>query len=203
MTSTDRGPSVSGGAGATDRSTLPPADGGIHMCQDAPRDAPALPLIHGSASSARAWNPLVPLLTGSHRVIRIDLPGHGRSAEPATAATRSRTRHAGPARHWTGSASGTLWSSGNPAAARSPPPSPNSGPGPDAFVAPQSAEAAPAQWPPTDEQLRHFASTAVSRAGRRIPEELLYDVRGMTRHAFTTSMRATRSYLGGGRFRTG
>ncbi|WP_067170141.1 alpha/beta fold hydrolase [Microtetraspora niveoalba] len=70
-------------AEATQDSTLPLDDGDIHVCQDGPRDAPALLLIHGSASSARSWDPLVPLLTGSHRVIRIDLLGHGRSAKPA------------------------------------------------------------------------------------------------------------------------
>ncbi|MFD2489165.1 alpha/beta fold hydrolase [Amycolatopsis jiangsuensis] len=40
-------------------------------------------LIHGSASSTRSWDSLVPILAGSHRVIRIDLLGHGRSAKPA------------------------------------------------------------------------------------------------------------------------
>jgi pimeloyl-ACP methyl ester carboxylesterase len=54
----------------------------IHVCQDGPRDAPALLLIHGTAASARSWDPLVPLLTGSHHVIRIDLLGCGRSATP-------------------------------------------------------------------------------------------------------------------------
>lgn len=114
------------GAETTESPTLSPDDGGIHVCQDGPRDAPALLLIHGSASSTRSWDPLVPLLTGSHRVIRIDLLGHGRSAKPATAATRSGTRRAGPARYWTGSASSTPWLSDIPAAAWSPPPSPNS-----------------------------------------------------------------------------
>ncbi|MEU8356629.1 alpha/beta fold hydrolase [Nonomuraea sp. NPDC048882] len=67
----------------TTESSLLPVDGGdVHGCQDGPRDAPVLLLIHGSASSARSWDALVPLLTGSHRVIRIDLLGHGRSAKP-------------------------------------------------------------------------------------------------------------------------
>ena len=58
-------------------------DGGeLHVCQDGPRDAPALLLIHGTAASARSWDPMVPLLTGSHHVIRIDLLGCGRSATP-------------------------------------------------------------------------------------------------------------------------
>ncbi|MFB8003606.1 alpha/beta fold hydrolase [Nocardia sp. NPDC056000] len=50
------------------------------MTQDGPRDAPALLLIHGTAASGRSWDPMVPLLTGSHRVIRVDLLGCGESA---------------------------------------------------------------------------------------------------------------------------
>ncbi|GAA3425818.1 alpha/beta fold hydrolase [Streptosporangium sandarakinum] len=59
------------------------------MRQDGPRDAPALLLIHGSASSTRSWDPMVPLLTGSYRVIRIDLLGHSPILEdpPRTAAS--------------------------------------------------------------------------------------------------------------------
>lgn len=54
---------------------------GIHLREDGPRDAPALLLIHGTAASGRSWDPMVPLLIGSHRVIRVDLLGCGRSAE--------------------------------------------------------------------------------------------------------------------------
>ncbi|MFB7718864.1 alpha/beta fold hydrolase [Nocardia sp. NPDC056100] len=50
------------------------------MTQDGPRDAPALLLIHGTAASGRSWDPMVPLLTGSHQVIRVDLLGCGESA---------------------------------------------------------------------------------------------------------------------------
>ncbi|MFI1714833.1 alpha/beta fold hydrolase [Streptomyces litmocidini] len=71
----------------------------------------------------------------------------------------------------------------------------NTGPGLGALVAPQAAAAGPSQWPPSDEELRHFASTAVSRAGYRVPEELLHDVRDMTPHTFTATMSAMRSYL--------
>jgi pimeloyl-ACP methyl ester carboxylesterase len=74
---------VKSDAEVTESPALPLDDGGIHVCQDGPHDAPALLLIHGSASSPRSWDALVPLLTGSHRVIRIDLLGHGRSAKPA------------------------------------------------------------------------------------------------------------------------
>jgi pimeloyl-ACP methyl ester carboxylesterase len=57
----------------------------IHVCQDGPRDAPALLLIHGTAASARSWEPILPLLSESRHVVRIDLLGCGRSARPAGA----------------------------------------------------------------------------------------------------------------------
>jgi pimeloyl-ACP methyl ester carboxylesterase len=79
MTVSDGQPQVN----ATESSALSLDDGDLYVCQDGPRDAPALLLIHGSASSTRSWDPLVPLLTGAHRVIRIDLLGYGRSAKPA------------------------------------------------------------------------------------------------------------------------
>ena len=83
MTVSDSGPHVKGDTEATESSTLPLDGGNIYACQDGPRDAPALLLIHGSASSTHSWDMLVPILTRSHRVIRIDLLGHGRSAKPA------------------------------------------------------------------------------------------------------------------------
>src|ERR1700754_2020225 len=72
-----------GDAEATGTSTLPLEGGNIYVTQDGPRDAPALVLIHGLAASTRSWDLLVPMLARSHRVIRIDLLGHGRSAKPA------------------------------------------------------------------------------------------------------------------------
>ncbi|MGO4752912.1 alpha/beta fold hydrolase, partial [Streptomyces sp. 2MCAF27] len=71
----------------------------------------------------------------------------------------------------------------------------NTGPSLDAFIAPQSAAIGPSQWPPTDEQLRRFASTGFSRAGYQIPPELLDEVRCMTHHTLTATMQATRGYL--------
>lgn len=66
---------------ATEGASPLPHDG-IHVRQDGPRDAPALLLIHGTAASVRTWEPMVPLLSRAHRVVRIDLPGCGRSARP-------------------------------------------------------------------------------------------------------------------------
>lgn len=71
----------------------------------------------------------------------------------------------------------------------------NTGPGMEAFIASESAAIAPSQWPPTDEQLRRFASSGFSRQGYRIPHELLDEVRIMTYHTLTATMQGTRDYL--------
>ncbi|MGW2703864.1 alpha/beta fold hydrolase [Streptomyces sp. NPDC001340] len=207
MTVSDGDPHVNGGA-TTESSTLSLDDGDIYMCQDGPRDAPALLLIHGSASSTRSWDPLVPLLTGSHRVIRIDLLGHGRSAKPAdrSYAIPDQARRAGAVLDRLGVEHAVIvgHSSGGVVATALAEQRPdlvtalaliNTGPSLDAFIATESAAIGLSQWPPTDEQLRRFSSTGFSRAGYKIPEELLDDVRGMTHHSLTMSMRATRSYL--------
>ena len=185
--------------------TLSLDDGDIHVCQDGPRDAPALLLIHGSASSARSWDALVPLLTDSHHVIRIDLLGHGRSAKPAdrSYAVPDQAHRAGVALDRLGVERAVVagHSSGGVAATALAEQRPdlvtalalvNTGPGMDAYIA---QEAAISQWPPTDEQLRRFASTGFSRPGYEVPQELLDEVRCMTLHTLTATMQGTRDYL--------
>jgi len=44
-----------------------------------PRGAPTLVLVHGGAAHARWWAPLAPLLADRHRVVALDLSGHGDS----------------------------------------------------------------------------------------------------------------------------
>ncbi|WP_030508235.1 alpha/beta fold hydrolase [Microbispora rosea] len=206
MTVSDGNPHV--GDETTESSTLSLDDGDIHVCQDGPRDAPALLLIHGSASSTRSWDRLVPLLTGSHRVIRIDLLGHGRSAKPAgpSYTVPDQARRAGEAldRLGVGRAIVAGHSSGGAVATALAERRPdlvtalalvNTGPGMHAFIPSESAVITPSQWPPTDEQLRRFAGTAFSRAGYRIPQELLDEVRMMTYHTLTATMQGIRDYL--------
>ncbi|MEX1163442.1 MAG: alpha/beta hydrolase, partial [Nitriliruptor sp.] len=43
------------------------------------RDAPTLVLVHGGAAHAGWWAPLAPLLARDHRVVALDLSGHGGS----------------------------------------------------------------------------------------------------------------------------
>ncbi|MFI1850883.1 alpha/beta fold hydrolase [Streptomyces sp. NPDC020480] len=208
MTVSDGGSYVNGGAEAIESSTLSLDDGDIYVCQDGPRDAPALLLIHGSASSTRSWDAMVPLLTASHRVIRIDLLGHGRSGKPADRSYElpDQARRAGAVLDRLGVEHSVVvgHSSGGVVATALAEQRPdlvtalalvNTGPSLDAFIAPESAAIGPSQWPPSDEQLRRLASTGFSRAGYQFPEELLDEVRAMTSHTFTTTMRATRSYL--------
>lgn len=57
-------------------------DGDLHATEDGDRGAPALLLIHGTGACATWWDPVVPALADSHRVIRVDLLGHGQSSSP-------------------------------------------------------------------------------------------------------------------------
>lgn len=208
MTTPDGQPHANGDVQATEESLLHPDAGDIHVCQDGPRDAPALLLIHGSAASARSWAAMVPLLATSHRVIRIDLPGHGLSSEPAghdyetpaqgraagTALDRLGVEHAVVVGHSSGGYAATALAEQRPdlVTALS---LINTGPSLDAFISPESsAPIDPSQWPPTDEQIRGFASTGF-REGYEVPQDLVDEVRGMTYHAFTTSMQSSRAYL--------
>jgi pimeloyl-ACP methyl ester carboxylesterase len=208
MTVSDGQPHVNGEAEGTESSILSLDDGDIYVCQDGPREAPALLLIHGSASSTRSWGLLVPMLTKSHRVIRIDLLGHGRSAKPAdrSYAIPDQGRRVGVVLDRLGVKDAIVvgHSSGGVVATALAEQRPdlvtalaliNTGPSLDAFIAPESAAIGPSQWPPTDEQLRQFASTGFSRAGYQIPQELLGEVRAMTYHTLTATMQGTREYL--------
>ena len=40
---------------------------------------PAILLVHGTGASVHSWRDVMPLLANKHRVIAIDLPGHGQT----------------------------------------------------------------------------------------------------------------------------
>lgn len=46
------------------------------------RDKPVLMLVHGGTASRRAWDLVMPALRSSHRVVAVDLRGHGHSPAP-------------------------------------------------------------------------------------------------------------------------
>lgn len=203
-------------ATATEESTLPLDGGEIHVCQDGPRDAPALLLIHGTAASLRTWDPLVPLLTGSHRVIRIDLLGHGQSAKPAgggyeileqgrrvgAALDRLGVKHAIVVGHSTGGSVATALAEQRrdlvTALALI-----DTGPRMDAFISNGPVGGllfvpvvGPLLWRfRTDSLIRNAASTAFSRPGYEVPQQMVDDARGMTYHALTATSQAVDDYL--------
>lgn len=188
--------------------TLSLDDGGIYVRQDGPRDAPALLLIHGNASTARWWDELVPLLAGSHRVIRLDLLGYGRSAKPEgrSYALQDQARRVGEAMDLIGAGRviAVGHSSGGAAATALAERRPdlvaalvliNTGPHLGAYIAPPR-DINPSQWPDvTDEQLRQFTSAAFSRPGYQIPSALLNEIRAMPYRSITTTMQASRDYV--------
>lgn len=60
--------------------TLVDVDGPVHVTDfGGPADGQVLVLVHGLASSHVAWGALADELTADHRVLAVDLPGHGRT----------------------------------------------------------------------------------------------------------------------------
>jgi pimeloyl-ACP methyl ester carboxylesterase len=51
----------------------------LHYEAEGDPEAPPILLLHGITSSAATWAWIVPHLVGDHRVVRLDLRGHGRS----------------------------------------------------------------------------------------------------------------------------
>lgn len=194
-------------ATATEESTLPLEGSEIHVCQDGPRDAPALLLIHGTAASLHSWDPMVPLLTGSHYVIRIDLLGCGQSAKPdgASYALPDQARRIGAALdrlgvehvivvgHSSGSAFATALTEQRPdlvtALAFI-----DFGPNMAAYIA-EDIAIGPVQWSDlTDEQLRQMMSSGF-RPGYKIPQPYVNQFREIDLHVFAATSQAIRTYL--------
>ncbi|OLF13865.1 alpha/beta hydrolase [Actinophytocola xinjiangensis] len=188
-------------------STLPLADGEIHVCQDGPADAPGVLLIHGTAASARSWEPMLPLLTGSHRVIRVDLLGCGRSSTPdgASYTVEDQTRRVAEALDLLGveSVVAVGHSSGSAVATALAERRPdlvtgivviNFGPDMAAYTE-KTAAIDPARWPHfTDDQLREAVRSGFA-PGYRIPDDFLEQVRAMNLLVFGATTVGVRAYL--------
>lgn len=54
----------------------------VHVELSGPEDADAVLLLHGWGSSARLMQPIASAFASSHRVLNVDLPGHGHSPYP-------------------------------------------------------------------------------------------------------------------------
>ncbi len=64
----------------TSRFVLLPGGVRLHYRDAGPPDAPVLLLLHGFAASSADWAPWIERLGTDHRVIAVDLPGHGLTA---------------------------------------------------------------------------------------------------------------------------
>jgi len=203
-------------AGATGNPILPVDGGNIAVAQDGPRDGPALVLIHGLGSSMRSWDPVVPMLATSYRVIRIDLLGHGRSAKPGgdryamdqqahrvgQALDQLGVKHAIVVGHSTGGYVATALTEQRrdlvTAIALI-----DTGPSLDAFVS--SGPVGNLVFAPvagqllwrirTDGIVRRGMSSAFAPGFKNIPQALVDDTRGMTYHALTATSHASDDYL--------
>jgi len=194
-------------ATTTEESTLPLDGCEIHVCQDGPRDAPALLLIHGTAASARSWDPMVPLLTGSHRVIRIDLLGCGQSAKPdgASYAVPEQARRAGAALDRLGVEHVVVGghSSGGVFATALAEQRPdlvtavvliNTGPDMAAYIAKEVTLRATPWADLTDDEMRQAMSDGFS-AGFEIPKSFVDQFRDIDFHVFAATSQEVRAYL--------
>ncbi len=62
--------------------TMVAVDGGEVWADDSGGDGPPLVLLHPGIGDSRIWEPLLPALTASYRVLRYDARGFGRSPAP-------------------------------------------------------------------------------------------------------------------------
>ena len=64
----------------------------LHVRDSGPKDAPAVLMLHGFGASLHTWDDWAQSLSADHRVIRLDLPGHGLSEpDPAGDYTDARS----------------------------------------------------------------------------------------------------------------
>jgi pimeloyl-ACP methyl ester carboxylesterase len=172
-------------------------------------------LIHGLGGSTRWWDGVVPMLSASYRVIRIDLLGHGRSAKPAGGgyAVPQQGRRVGQALdrlgvkraivvgHSTGGYVATALAEQRAdlvtAIALI-----DTGPRMDAFIS--DGPVGRLVFVPvlgqllwrlrTDGIIRRGLSTAFA-PGFKVPQQLVDDTRAMTYHALTAASHASDEYL--------
>jgi pimeloyl-ACP methyl ester carboxylesterase len=188
-------------------------DGDIHVVQDGNPGAPALLLIQNAAAPIALWDPMVPSLASSYRVIRVDLLGHARSSPAAGYSVPAQAHRAGAVLdklgvNWVtaiGHSSGGMVATalaeqrpGNVAALALI----NTGPSRDAKIPdPPLARlltvplAGPLLWRlKTEGTIRKSARTGFTRP-IGVPDALIEHLQGMTYQSFTATMRGYWDYI--------
>lgn len=180
----------------------------LNVTQDGRARFSTVLLIHGTGASSRSWDSLVPMLTDRHRVVRPDLPGHGRSPESAAPQhsiselasavalelDQLGIEEAAVVGHSTGGAVGVALAEQRPSLVTSLVLI-GTGPSADAYIAPAVAVNA-ADWPHlTDDQIRTAMAPAFSRPGYDPPQSVVDDVRAVSFHTFAATTQASLGYL--------
>jgi len=189
---------------------------GINVVQDGPAHAPAVVLVHGLGGSTRWWDPIVPALAERYHVIRVDLLGFGRSAKPAgdEYSIAEQARRIGSILDDIGVDQATLvgHSTGGYVVSELARERPtlvtglvlmDTGPRTSAFASSGlvgDLVSAPLVgqllWRlQTDSLVRKAMSSAFSRPGYQIPQELVDDTRATTYHALHATDAASTRYL--------
>jgi magnesium chelatase accessory protein len=70
------------------------AAGGVRWLVQSTGKGPVMLLVHGAGASIHSWRRLLPFLAHDFTVVAVDLPGHGLSSRPASAAAMSLPRMA-------------------------------------------------------------------------------------------------------------
>jgi pimeloyl-ACP methyl ester carboxylesterase len=190
-------------------------DGDMHVAEDGKPDAPALLLLTNAAVPLAVWDPVVPVLAGSYRVIRVDLLGHAGSTSPADGYDiPAHARRVGAALDMLGVSRVTVigHSSGCTVATALAEQRPGAtaglalidmGPSPDAKVPERLiVRLLLTRFPGrllwrlrTADTIRKAARTGFTRPVE-IPDAFVDHVLGITHRAFVAAMRAPLSYLG-------
>lgn len=186
----------------------------VHVVENGPDSEPALLLMHGYAGSTVWWDRLVPRLAENHRVIRVDLLGHGRSAKPSdgySIAAQANTtasvllklgvRRVIAVGHSTGGAIATALAD-HPCVAVIALALIDTGPSVDAYLRPGGLGRLISMpvigrilWAMrSDSTIRKGLSSAFTRE-IHIDPQIVADVRGMNHRAFTTTPKETMKYL--------
>ncbi|MFI6151563.1 alpha/beta fold hydrolase [Kitasatospora sp. NPDC051170] len=186
---------------------------GMHVVHDGPQGAPPLVLIHGSGASGGFWSPVVPALAGRYHVIRVDLPGHGRSLPaPSYDVPEQAGRLAGVldelgvrpvtvAGHSSGGYIATALAERRPDLVGSLA-LVSSGPSLDALL-PQpvvlqvliAPPLGPLLWPIRSDAMLRRGLTAVCDRPVDIPDDLVAEVRGIGYRTFRTALRRNAAYI--------
>ncbi|MEV5893780.1 alpha/beta fold hydrolase [Nonomuraea fuscirosea] len=186
---------------------------GMHVVRDGPRQAPPVLLIHGSGASGGFWSPMVPALAAHRHVIRVDLPGCGKSPPassydvPAQAGQVAALlddlglRHVDTAGHSSGGYIATALAEQRPDLVGSLALI-SAGPRPDALLRQPfilrvllAPPLGPLLWARRSDAMIRKGISATAACPVRFPDDVVADVRNITYRSMRTVLRHNIAYI--------